>query len=116
MAEILLKIIDHSPDPMSFKAGDVVYIRDDGFSWGSAEREDPSYRIIKAPLTQTDIDFLLKMQTSKLIANKNTAKRANKIDTTSIKAIDDSVKVAKNTGSIITFTKRTDLTSAIITK
>lgn len=52
MAECLVKAIDASiPDPgidakSSFKAGDIVAVRDDGHVWGSAEGP-PMFRVVK---------------------------------------------------------------------
>lgn len=55
MAEILLRVVDKinpaggALDRMCMKAGDVVHLAPDGWTWGTAELVNPEWRIVKIP-------------------------------------------------------------------
>lgn len=53
--EVLLRVVDkiNAGDPaadlLCTKAGDVIVIKPDGWSWGAAELTNPEWRIVKLP-------------------------------------------------------------------
>lgn len=58
--ELIVKIVDRGDElPGSSRAGDVIAIMPDGHKWGSAELENPEWRIIRVPLTKVECDALL---------------------------------------------------------
>ena len=60
MAELLLRVVNRGKGgPDDSLAGDVIWINPDGHRWGTAERTNPQWRIVRVGLTPAECAALL---------------------------------------------------------
>jgi hypothetical protein len=56
--EVLIRIVDHSANPLASKAGDIISICPDNWPWTAAEINNPEYIIVQTQITQAEADAL----------------------------------------------------------
>lgn len=59
MAELLIRIIDR-PTSDGSKRGDVIAVGADGHGWSLAELTNPLWRIVRVPVTETEVAAFLR--------------------------------------------------------
>lgn len=57
--ELLIRIVDKSPDPLASKMGDVIWVCANGWAWSTAEMNNPEWIIVRTGITQVEADGLL---------------------------------------------------------
>jgi len=75
MAEILVRVVNKiQPDPIKaerlLRAGDVVSVCPDGWSWTTIERTNPEWRIISANILPTAVEALLAKAQNPLVPRR----------------------------------------------
>lgn len=88
MAELLIRIVDKvNPDnaaqnQLCFKAGDILHVAPDGWTWGTEELSNPEWRILKLPGMAPELFTDLMQMQMVLVGNREhmTLKRAKCID------------------------------------